>query len=107
MTPEHDGQRVAAAGFLEQHRCFAEIVARIVRRRVDRVLVHLGEHFRRHLVLHLVQDRELRAFRQRRRRGKLAVLEVAADPLILAVEQVLVRPLEIKGEVEGPGTAGA
>ena len=64
------------------------------------LLVHFGEHFRRHAVLHLVQDLELATFGRRQRRGQLAALEIAADPRILAVEQILVGPLEVEGEIE-------
>ena len=62
--------------------------------------MHFGEHLRRHAVLHLVQDLELASLGQRLRRGKLAALEIAADPRILAVEQILVGPLEVEGEIE-------
>jgi hypothetical protein len=85
---------------LEELRSLAQIGANVVGRVVQRVLVHLGEHLRRHAVLHLVEDLEFAALRQFLRSGKLAVLEIAAHARILAIEQILVGPLEIEGEVE-------
>src|SRR4029079_15024694 len=88
------------ARILEEHGSLAQIGADIVGRVVRRILVDFGEHLGRHAVLDLVQDLELASLRQVLWSGELAVLEIAADARILTVEQVLVGPLEIEGEVE-------
>ncbi len=80
------------------------MLARVLGRVIDRVLPFLGEDLGRHLALDLVQDLELAALGQRRRL-QLRVVEVAAEPRVLVVEQVLVRPLEVVGEIEGQANA--
>ena len=65
----------------------------------DRIGVGRGEHFRRHLVAHGLQDFELLALRQPGG-GELGAVEIAVDALVLAEEDLLVHLLEIEGEVE-------
>ncbi len=89
------------ARVLQDQRRLAQIGAHVLGLGVHRVLVDLGEYLRGHLTLDLVQDLKLPALRQRLRRREVRILEIAADPGILAIEQVLVRPFEIEGEVEG------
>src|SRR5206468_5524261 len=88
------------AGLTQKARAFAQIGARFLRAAEFRIGVRRGENLWRHLVAHGLEDRELLALRQARAR-ELAAVEVAADPLVLAEEELLVGFLEIERVVEG------
>ena len=113
----HDGaERAAAAllldgdfldrpaGFGQKLGRLAHVIAEIVRRVVDRVLPLGGEHLRRDLALHLVEQLQLAALRQALV-GELGIVEVAADADIEIVEQLLVGFLEVEGQREGAAHA--
>ena len=70
----------------------AQILAALLRRAVDRIVVFGGEDFGGNFVLELVEDRELPALRQAVR-GELGILEVALRcAVVLAEEQIGIRP---------------
>ena len=88
------------ARLAQQRHGLAQIVAHLGLIVVGRILVDLCEHFVRNLAAHSLQDLEFASFGQSLWRCKLRVLEVAVDPLVLTVEQVLVRPLEVECQIE-------
>ena len=88
------------ARFLQQAIGPAQIFPLLLRLGIDGVAIFLAEHFRRHLVLHLLQNLQLLWPGQALGR-KLRVGEEGIGARILAVEEIAVRPFEIEGEIEG------
>ncbi len=87
-------------GLAEQPHRFAQIVAHLFRRAVDRIGIRLLEDLGRHLVAHGFKQFEFAPARQAGR-GKLGAFEIAGDAFVLAVENLLVHLLEIESVVEG------
>ena len=87
------------AGLLEQPQRLAQIVAHRFRVAADRIGVGRGEYLRRHLVAHGLEDLQFLALRQAARR-EFGAVEIAADALVLAEEDLLVHFLEIEREIQ-------
>ncbi len=88
------------AGLFQQHHRLAQVPAHVGLLVVRGIFVNLGEYLSRHLIPDAVQNLEFPARGQFARRGQLAILEIAADPFILAIEQILVGPFEVESEIE-------